>query len=50
MTWLSTWDQHGTPHFAEHPTEAAAKAHAETKRRGGVQATWFWSSESEKAS
>lgn len=41
--WLSTWDHAGIPAYAEHPTEQAAEAHAETKRQGGVKATWFWS-------
>lgn len=41
--WLSTWDYCGTPAYAEHATEADAKAHAEMKRQGGVRSTWFWS-------
>jgi hypothetical protein len=50
MTWLSTWLQHGRPHYAAHPHESAAETHARTKRAGGWQAVHFWSQASEEAS
>lgn len=48
MTWLSTWREHNHPMYAEHPSEAAAAAHARTKRAAGMQATHFWSQATEE--
>lgn len=42
--WLTQWLTRGTAHYAEHPTLAAAEAHAErVVRAGASHAVAFWS-------
>lgn len=35
MTWLTTWPHNGAPAYKEHPSEAAAEAHANALIRSG---------------
>lgn len=42
--WLTSWPCNGLVAYAEHPTEAAAEAHAaQVVRAGAPHAVAFWS-------